>query len=99
MTLVDVTTSLTYAPQYVSETQTNVFPIYQTVYHAEAVRQAHIASGEDRDHSIHGYSLFGWLHARILWLPQMNIMDEITPRLTSLHNNTKRSTSSTHRIW
>ena len=37
-TLVDVTTSLTYVPQYVSEVQTKVFPLYQTVYQKEYVK-------------------------------------------------------------
>ena len=37
-TLVDVTTSMTYVPLYVSEVQTNVFPLYQTVYQKEYVK-------------------------------------------------------------
>lgn len=37
-TVVDVSTSLTYVPLYVSETRTNVFPIYQTVYQKEYVK-------------------------------------------------------------
>ena len=37
-TLVDVTSSLTYVPLYVSETQTNAFPVYQTVYQKEYVK-------------------------------------------------------------
>ena len=46
-TLVDVTTSLTYVPLYVSETQTNVFPIYQTVYQKEYVKHtSHLVKTE-----------------------------------------------------
>ena len=37
-TLVDVTSSLTYVPLYVSEVQTNAFPVYQTVYQKEYVK-------------------------------------------------------------
>ena len=37
-TLVDVTTSMTYVPLYVSEVQTNVFPLYQTVYQKEYLK-------------------------------------------------------------
>ena len=37
-TLVDVISSLTYVPLYVSETQTNAFPVYQTVYQKEYVK-------------------------------------------------------------
>ena len=46
-TLVEVTTSLTYVPLYVSETQTNVFPLYQTVYQKEYVKHtSHLVKTE-----------------------------------------------------
>ena len=46
-TLVDVSTSLTYVPLYVSETQTSVFPIYQTVYQKEYVKHtSHLVKTE-----------------------------------------------------
>ena len=37
-TVIDVSTSLTYVPLFVSETVTNVFPVYQTVYQKEYVK-------------------------------------------------------------
>ena len=46
-TLVDVTTSMTYVPLYVSEVQTNVFPLYQTVYQREYVKHtSHLVKTE-----------------------------------------------------
>lgn len=66
-TLVDVTTSLTYVPLYVSETQTNVFPIYQTVYQKEYVKHtSHLVKTETTlstvNHCSVGYmqGLFGY---------------------------------------
>ena len=37
-TVIDVSTSVTYVPRFVSETVTNVFPISQTVYQTEFVK-------------------------------------------------------------
>ena len=46
-TLVDVSTSLTYVPLYVSVTKSNVFPIYQTVYQKEYVKHtSHLVKTE-----------------------------------------------------
>ena len=47
LTLVDISTSLTYVPLYVSETKTNVFPLYQTVYQKEYVKHtSHLVKTE-----------------------------------------------------
>ena len=46
-TLVDVSTSLIYVPLYVSETKTNVFPLYRTVYQKEYVKHtSHLVKTE-----------------------------------------------------